>query len=173
MKRPSRRLVGAYHGCPGSRTEAFYLSEFPKENSTVRLMICTVAFGMGVDIPDIEYIFHFGISKSLLSYWQEVGRAARDGRHAEAYLFATAASKYQKPIPDKEMLELVERLTKGDVCMRVEVLNGLTVEGMDLSVIEELKQRDLDLCSEHCGATCACSLCMCCTLCEKRCPCKV
>ncbi len=169
QKKASMRLVGAYHGCPGSATEKYYVSEFPKRDSVVRCMICTVAFGMGIDIPDISHIFHFGISASVLSYWQEVGRAGREGQAASAYFFATAASKYHKPIPDKGMLSLVEKLSGDAECARVEVLQQLTVDGMDRSTMDSLKQRVP--CAEDCTELCDCPLCNCCNLCERRCPC--
>ena len=124
-------LVGAYHSGPGSTTDKDYITEFPKRDSVVRCMICIVAFGMGIDIPDVSYMFHFGISAS---YWQDVGRAGREGQ--ASYFFATAASKYQKPIPDKGMLSLVEKLSGDAECVQsVCVLQQLIVDGMDQSTM--------------------------------------
>ena len=51
---------------------------------------------MGVNIPDIELVIHWGVSTSILFYWQEVGRAGRDGRSAKAILDATARSLADK-----------------------------------------------------------------------------
>jgi len=45
-----------------------------------RCLISTVAFGMGVQIGNVEEVIHWGVAKDLLSYWQEAGRCARDGR---------------------------------------------------------------------------------------------
>lgn len=59
----------------------------------VRVIVATVAFGMGVDKPDVRFIVHFNPSRSLEAYAQESGRAGRDGRPARCILFWTASDK--------------------------------------------------------------------------------
>jgi superfamily II DNA helicase RecQ len=51
-------------------------AEFPKLDSKIRVLITTVAFGMGVNIPDISYVLHWGVPITVVAYWQEVGRCA-------------------------------------------------------------------------------------------------
>ncbi|KAH3770935.1 hypothetical protein DPMN_172234 [Dreissena polymorpha] len=68
------------------------LEEFTQPDSCTRFLISTIAFGIGINIPDIRFIIHWGAPKTLEDYWQEVGRAGRDGKAAQAKMYATKVS---------------------------------------------------------------------------------
>ncbi len=65
------------------------LSSFTDPNGLVRIVVATIAFGLGVDAPDVRYIVNWGPSNSIEAYIQETGRSGRDGLDAEATLYTT------------------------------------------------------------------------------------
>ena len=79
------RNAGVYHaGLPPERRAATQARFVGSEDM---VMCATIAFGMGIDKPDVRFVAHAGIPKSIEAYYQETGRAGRDGDPAEAHLF--------------------------------------------------------------------------------------
>jgi ATP-dependent DNA helicase RecQ len=74
-----------YHGGLKSKQREEIQNKFM--SGEVPVIVATNAFGMGVDKPDIRFVFHADVSDSLDAYYQEIGRAGRDGEPAEAVLF--------------------------------------------------------------------------------------
>jgi RecQ family ATP-dependent DNA helicase len=56
------------------------------KNGVIKCIIATIAFGMGIDVRSIRLVIHYGLSRKIESYYQEIGRNARDGKEGECYL---------------------------------------------------------------------------------------
>ena len=72
------RLLGMYTVASTPAMKEMIMSIFSKANSALRVLIATTAFSMGIDIPDIRQVFHFGVPCDTEQYLQEIGRAGRD-----------------------------------------------------------------------------------------------
>ena len=77
---PGHRLCKMYHASTDHNSQSRIILTLPQAGSRLRCVVATVAFGLGIDLPDVEYVFHWGVPSDGMSYWQEVGRCARDGR---------------------------------------------------------------------------------------------
>ena len=87
-----------FHRSTAQLNKAHVLKEFPKNDSVLRIVFATVAFGIGVDIPDVEQFVHWGAPRGLEQFVQESGRDGRDGR--QIYLvFITLDMRLQKESP--------------------------------------------------------------------------
>ena len=75
----------SYHAGKSNKVRTSIQKKFI--NNEVNVIIATIAFGMGIDVPNIRLVINYGISRDMESFYQEMGRAGRDGKNSKIYLY--------------------------------------------------------------------------------------
>ena len=99
-----------YHAGMDSATRADHQARFQREEGVV--IVATIAFGMGIDKPDVRFVAHLDLPKSIEGYYQETGRAGRDGAAADAWMAYGLADVVQQR-------RLIDQSEAGDDYKRV------------------------------------------------------
>ena len=121
-----------YHAGMDSSIRSANQDAFLRENAQV--VVATIAFGMGIDKPDVRYVIHYDIPKSLEGYYQETGRAGRDGGEGRCIAFYTLKDLQKlekfmqgKPVAEqeigKQLLLETAAYAESSVCRRKVLLH--------------------------------------------------
>ena len=149
---PCNRLFAQYHSPQTQNMKDEILKQLCSANCKLRVVFATMALGMGVNIPNIRCVIHFGVPGSVRQYYEEIGRAGRDYKPARAILYYNNRdiSSNRKGIGDDIRLYC----RKNDECLRKCILTAMEANKQD--VVSVLPGH---LCCSYCNKKCNCLNC--------------
>ncbi|CAG7717091.1 unnamed protein product [Allacma fusca] len=151
------RTVGMYTASVATQSKAIVAKKFGIPENNMRILVATVAFGMGIDIPFVRRVVIWGLPRDFVTLWQQAGRCSRDGQQGSVYIFPFKHRHPQATYYDD--LSFQE-----NTCIRQTILSkflGYTVEG-----------NAANSCTLNCQI-CECRQCRCCSVCQMSCDCRV
>lgn len=126
--------VAKYHAGLSNEARKEYQENFI--NDDIKIMVATNAFGMGIDKPNIRWVLHYNMPQSIENYYQEIGRAGRDGEdsecvllfspgdvHTQKYLVEVGIENYERKRVQYKKLQQMVDLVYSNTCYRKNILN--------------------------------------------------
>lgn len=141
------RMLDMFTSCTHPNVKESILNAFLDPDSHLRVVIATIAFGMGLDCPNVRTIIHWGPSEDIEQYVQETGQAGRDGQPAKALLYHGGPDLSSRHVNQ----EMKQYCLNKDKCRR----------SVLLSYFDSPKAHNTELCSccDVCECVCQCHKC--------------
>jgi superfamily II DNA helicase RecQ len=143
--------IDMYSGCTNESSKYRILQDFVKEDSVIRILVCTIAFGMGVNVSGLKRVIVYDVPSSAATLWQEIGRASRGGESGEGIIF----------VPEVSLSGTLGYEIRKN-CVRKTLLSKF------YGYVPNERESTHENCTQ---ASCHCHLCRCCSFCSDTCMC--
>ena len=146
------RLVDMYTACTHPAVKDAIVASFTSANSPLRILVATIAFGMGLDCPNIRRVIHWGPPSNIESYLQETGRGGRDNLPAKAIMYFSKSDLKAQHI-EENMKQYCSNTT---ICRRRIILKEFDFQDKHIHTVPQENE----------------CVCMCCDVCRVGCKCQ-
>eukprot|EP00112_Aurelia_sp_Birch-Aquarium-sp1_P023416 Seg6977.1 transcript_id=Seg6977.1/GoldUCD/mRNA.D3Y31 product="ATP-dependent DNA helicase RecQ" protein_id=Seg6977.1/GoldUCD/D3Y31 len=142
------RLVEMFHAGTPKQVKDFILEQMRDGKGHIRILLCTISFGMGIDCKGVHRSIHFGPSKNVENYLQECGRAGRDGTVSHAYLLYNGFTLSHS---EKDMKDFIS----ANSCRRSSILSNFPKSrGINFETVSQnVGCKCCDLCAKACSVS--------------------